>query len=386
MRLALGLWRRRWGLVRLGLAVLLAWALAVDTPARLARIELSSLPDADLAGEVASLRLQGRYGEAVMVADQALAREGESRATPEQAAALAREREATIVEQQSWWRRAKDAGMGALSGRGDSLEGLLGAVAADFFVVGDIRDLLIQGTKFALDGEADEVVLALSAVGLATTLAPEIDWAPAILKAARKAGTLSKRFAASLVALAQGGKRAELARVGEDVVRMGRKASPGGAMRMLRHAENPEELSALARFVEREPGGALALHATGEEGAKLVKRAAKEADEVARASAEGLVVKAARKGEAGKRFLSSKAARALLSPHPLVGIAKGLWKGNAAKLVQRLVDRLGADAWWLLPLAAAWAFVEVVLLARRGRSATDDGEGPDHHRTRRAGA
>ncbi len=381
MRWMTRVWRGRWGLARLGLALVLLWVLAVDTPARLARLELASLPDADLAAEVGSLRLQGRYGEAVMVADQGLAGEA---LTVAARAALTREREATLAEQGSWLRQAKDAGLGALSGRGDSLEALVGAVAADFLVVGDIRDLVIQGGKLAIDGEADEVVLALSAVGLATTLAPEFDWAPAVLKAARKAGTLSKGLGEALVGLATGGKRAELAKVGEDVVRLGRKASPGGAMRMLRHAESPEDLSALARFVEREPGGALALHATGEEGARLITRAAKAGDGAARA--EGLVMKAARKGGPGRRFLDGKAARALLKPHPLVGLAKGLWKGNLATLAQRVVDRLGLGAWWLLPLAAAWAFVEVVLLGVGARSAPDDGEGTHHVGARSAGA
>lgn len=53
-------------------------------------------------------------------------------------------------------------------GAHDSLEGWIGAVAADFFIVGDVRDLVIEGGELALDGESDEVILALSGIGLAT--------------------------------------------------------------------------------------------------------------------------------------------------------------------------------------------------------------------------
>ena len=41
------------------------------------------------------------------------------------------------------------------------------------------------------------VIVALSAVGLATTLAPEVDWAPSLLKAARRAGSMTEGTARS---------------------------------------------------------------------------------------------------------------------------------------------------------------------------------------------
>lgn len=353
-------WRSRWGLARLALAAFLLWAVAVDTPRRLAGIELRALPGFDYAAEVASLRAAGRYGEALMVADAGLAAEGDDALSHEARSRVEAERAATIAEQSSWLRRAKDAGMGALSGTGDSLESLIGAVAADFFIVGDVRDLVIQGGKLLVDGEGDPVIAALSGVGLATTLAPEVDWVPSLLKAARKAGTLSKRFAEGLVDLLKAGKRERVLAVMGDVGVLSRRASPGGAMRLLRHADDADELAALARFVERERAGAFALHVTQDAGARLVKSTPGDA-----AAIDRLVVKASRRGEAGRSFLRSKAARALTTPHPLVGVGKAVWKGNGEKLAQRLVDRLAPGAWWLLPTLAAWVFVEGAWLVRR---------------------
>ncbi len=370
------LWRCKWGSIRLFIAAFLLWVVAVDTPARLARLELASLPNFDYVKEVESLRLAGRYGEAVMIAQAGLDRTSEAALTDQEWSRLDAELVKTLSEQQSWVRKAQDAGLGALSGRADSLEGLIGAVAADFFIVGDLRDLVIEGGKLALDGESDEVILALSGIGLATTVAPEIDWAPSLLKAAKRAGTLTKRFGSELVTLVRQGKKESILAVLGDVSTLSKKASPGGAMRLLRHAESAEDLKAIARFVERQPHGAFALHVAGDAGATIVKDAAKVGESAASSAAkiaenaapvaETVLIKAARKGERGVRLLTnSRAGRILLKPHALVGLAKGLWKGNLAALAQRLVDRFGPNAWWLLPLLAAWTFVEVVLIARK---------------------
>lgn len=353
----------RWSLARLALAAFVLWVVATDTPRRLAALELRALPMFDFASEVAALRAQGRFGEALMVADTALNADADDPLSPAARTAVENERDLTRAEQSSWLRRAKDAGLGALSGTGDSLEALIGAVATDFFIVGDIRDLVIQGSKLAVDGEADPVILSLSGIGLATTLAPEIDWAPSILKAARKAGTLSRRFADNLVTIIKSGKKERAIAVMGDVASLSKRASPGGAMRLMRHADDADDLAALARFAERQPGAAFALHLGGPNAARLAKTAANAAD--LSADAEKLFVKASRRGVAGQSLVNSRTGRALLRPHALVGVTKALWKGNAAKLVERALDRLAPDAWWLLPALGTWVFIELALLSRR---------------------
>lgn len=356
-----GLWKAKWNLVRLFMAAFLLWVVASDTGARLARLQLASLPDFDYASEVAYLRAAGRYGEAVMVADAGLA------SAPEEARAKIRaEREATVAEQSSWVRRAKDLGLGALSGRGTSIESLVGAVAADFFVVGDLRDLVVQGGRYVIDGETDAVVLALSGVGVATTLAPEVDWVPAVLKAAKKAGAMTRGMGEYLLKTVRTGNKEGLMAVCRDVRRLAEKASPGGAARMLRHAETPEELGKLARFVEREPAGAFALHATGREGAEIVKGAGRATE-----GAEKALVMASAKGEHGVAWLRTGAWRTLARPHLLVGLAKGLWKGNVEALAARIAAAIDPHAWWLVPALAAWTFLELVLLVRRLRGRAD---------------
>lgn len=350
-------WRCRWNILRIALAAFALWVLVADSGARLARLQMASLPDFDFAAEVRALRLEGRYGEAVMIADAGLrSAQGEARA------ALEAERAATLAEQESWLRRAKDVGVGALTGSGKTLERVVGAVAADFFIVGDVRDLLIQGGRQLIDGESDEVILALSVVGIVTTLAPEIDWAPSILKAAKRGGHLTESMGKRLLALIRGRATGELEDAFRAVASTAAGTSPGTAMRALRYAESTEDLGALASFVKRNPGSGLALHVAGPEAVRVARAAAESGEAGLRT--EAALMKASRKGPAGVRLFSAS-SRALTRPHPLLGIAKAIWKGNAETMLTRLTDRIDGLATWLIPALAAWLAAECGLLWRR---------------------
>lgn len=370
------LWRCRWGVIRLAAAGFMLWAFVAGTAGRLTRLQLAALPGMDFAAEVRHLREAGRHGEAAVIAEAALAAETD----PQKRAAIERERDAAAAEGASVVRRLREVGMGALSGRAESIEGLVGAVGADMLVVGDVRDLLIEGGKWALDGEADEVILALSAVGVATTLAPEVDWAPSVLKAAKRAGAMTKGLGEFIVRAAKGGKVEELRELMGHVAALARRASPGGAVRILRLADGPEDVARLAKFVDRaedlgKGSGVLALHVTGKEGARVVKAAEGMADSAtAVRAADRLVVSAARKGPAGAAWLRLHGAKRLLRPHPLLGLVKGVYKGNVQELAVRVAAATDRHAWWIIPLLAVWVFAEGVWIVRRvtGRGFTTE--------------
>lgn len=367
------LWRSRWSLVRLAAACALLWILAADTPARLARLQLVSLPDADFAAEIVSLRERGRYAEAMVVADAAL--ESTGGAARE---AVVRQRELTQADQQSTLRRLKDLARGAITGGGantggdgpdPSLELLVGAVATDLFVVGDIRDLVIQSGRWARGEKTDPVIAALAGIGVLTTMAPEIDWAPSLLKGARKAGAMTDRFADFILAAVKGRRTQALREVVSDTATIARHASPAGAVRLMRYIDNADDAGRLARFLERSGSrGAQALRATGRQGVEMVHaadalRAAGKVDDAA--AVERVLLTASTKGKAGANWLARGLYRPLLRPHPLVGIAKSLWKGNAQALVARAIERLDPYSQWALPAAAAWAFLEAAMLLWR---------------------
>lgn len=358
------LWRYKWSMLRLVIASFVLCAVVADTDARLARLAYSSLPDFDFVSEVSFLRQAGRFGEAVMVADEGLRTlAGDSPVRQN----LAKERAAAVHDQFSYIRRIKDVGLGAISGRGETIEGLIGAIAADFFIVGDVRDLVIQSGRYVLDGEADPLVVILSGVGIATTVAPEVDWIPAVLKAARKAGAITKGLGEEIIKLAKRGGGGALEGLFKDVRKLAARASPGGAMRLMRHAGNADELATLARFVERNPAGAFALHVTGKEGAELIKTGSKAESRALKAAAAGTeeaVVLAAKKGQPGIAWLRTAGYRAMVRPHFLVGIGKALWKGNASRVAARLAEMIDPRANWLVPLLGTWVFVELALLLR----------------------
>jgi hypothetical protein len=195
-----------------------------------------------------------------------------------------------------------------------------------------------------------------------------VDWVPAILKAARKSGSMTRRMGERIVALARAGKREALMPLFRDVRKLAEHASPGGAMRLLRHADDPEDVARLARFVEADKAGAFALHIAGRDGADIVKgsrRAAYAAASAGQAAAEEALVLAARKGAPGVAWLRAGAYRAMARPHLLVGIGKMFYKGNAEKLAARIAAAIDPRAWWIVPLLAAWVFVELGFLVRR---------------------
>ncbi|HUS24493.1 MAG TPA: hypothetical protein VM369_06055, partial [Candidatus Binatia bacterium] len=77
------------------------------------------------------------------------------------------------------------------------------------------------------------------------------------------------------------------------------------------------------------------------------------------ADAGALLVAAGRKGRAGIELVARESA-VLLRAHPLLGLAKGIYKGNVPALIGAALQR------WSLPLlglAAGWLLYEACLLS-----------------------
>jgi hypothetical protein len=345
----------KWGLIRLVIAGGLLAILVTDNPGRLARVQFASLPGMDYLGDVRHLRAEHRYAEALLVAEAGLVElKGSDRD------ALLAEQQEVRSEQESVLRRGKELLRGALVGEGDSLESLIGAVAADMFVVGDVRDLVIQGGRLAVDGESDELILALSAVGLLTTVMPEIDWVAAFLKVAKKAGSLSKRMVEALVRIVRRATDtrdyADLRRIFGVFQTLIEKSTPAGALRILRHLDDTKEVELVADFLKRQPTGGFVLHVAGKEGVDIIKGSARGTEDV--------LVMAAKKGDSGIAWLRSGGQR-LLRPHLIVGALKGLDKGNIQQVVTRVAAEYDPYGWMVIPACAAWTFLEAAWLWRR---------------------
>ncbi len=100
---------------------------------------------------------------------------------------------------------------GILIGKSDELHGQVAALISDLFVFGDIRDLTIEGYNYLSNNEVDEVLVALSTIGVVatsmsivsggttTTIKPIISF----LKFTQKSGKLPKWVGAYIVNLAK---------------------------------------------------------------------------------------------------------------------------------------------------------------------------------------
>lgn len=351
------LWARRWGVLRLALAVGLLSVFVGDNPARLARLGYAALPDLDHLAEARRLTAAERYDEALLVLDAGLADGGDDGRRAELEAA----RRAALARRDSIWRRAREAGVGALTGTGRSLESLGGALLADLIVAGDVRDLAIQGARLALDGETDEIVVVLSGLGLVTTLNPSLDVVPGFLKCAHKAGCVTRRLARGLADLCRTALRERryerLVAVAGSLRELIRRTTPGIAARVLKACDDPKDVERVAEFAARERFAGQALLVLGEDAVALAGRAGAAGDKA--------LLLAARKGAHGAAWLRSGAYR-LLRPHPLIGVAKGVYKGNVAKGLVKLSDRwLDPGGWLVIPALAAWVVAELGLLVRR---------------------
>jgi hypothetical protein len=348
-------WHSRWSTFRIAIACSILYALIWDNPNRLARLQIANLPDFEYSAEVQTLRDEQRFGEALVVGDA-----GRTVLVGDDRQRLEREIEKTIEYQNSYLRKFKELIFGAISGEPHSLESCIGTITADFFVVGDLRDLAIQGTKQLVDGESDKLILALSALGVVTTFAPPEDIALSILKIAKKVGRMSEKMTADLFKVATRAERdtAELERIANDVYDIGRRASFGGAVRVVSDIDHPADLARVADFVRHYDDGAFVLHIAGREGAEIIVHDATELELEALRTA-------ARKGDRGLAWLRVSAPR-LLKPHFVVGIAKTVFSGRLLQAVRRgVADYLDPYGYWIIGGVLTWIVFELVLMKSR---------------------
>jgi hypothetical protein len=190
-------------------------------------------------------------------------------------------------------------GHGFVTGAPGDLAGLAGTATGDLFVFGDVRDAVREGVHMARGEPTDEIVLGLACAGLAITAGTYATFgagAPArigvsVVKAARSAGRMSAPIAGwltravrdvvdtkalggamSKVSLTSPGEAVRLARDavkverGErilalfgDVGRVQSKAGTKAALEGLELAQEPKDMSRLARLAETKGGKTRAI-------------------------------------------------------------------------------------------------------------------------------
>lgn len=336
-------------LVRVAAAAALVWICWQDRPAIQARDDFEALAPFDHAYEAGELFRQNRFTEALLLVDEGLARDPTNNR-------LRVMKQGLELERQGWMRQLALGGRGAITGRGTEMASLTGAIIADLFVFGDIRDLVIETGTWLKGGDADEMIVALSAGGVLLTLAPEVDLGAAVLKTARKMGALSDNMARAVGQAARKAYRtrntAPLKEMTDDVTALARRAKPAGAVSILKHVDDPAMLRRVAKFSET-PDGLHALLIDPKTTLRWLNSGWTHADM--------WLLKAASKGRAGLEYLARNSSL-MFRAHPLLGLIKGLYKGNIPAWLLDFGQRYSLV---ILGFAWGWLLYEGLLLAAR---------------------
>jgi hypothetical protein len=140
---------------------------------------------------------------------------------------------------------------GAVTGEASDTAGLLGSLTLDMLVIGDIRDLLVQGYKEFDSGQGDEVIMGLSTVGLLLTLAPELSWAPSLFKTFwrgnRVSGPFQKQITKGLSKARRTGDYSALKRTMSQFTEVVDGLGTGPAMSVFKRVKSSEDLALLAK-------------------------------------------------------------------------------------------------------------------------------------------
>ncbi len=157
---------------------------------------------------------------------------------------------------------------GVWTGEPTDIASFAGTAVGDLFVFGDIRDAAREGTRYLLGQPADLWILGLAGVGIAITagtyaslgLGTPERLGLTLVKAARRSGRLNPvlavRAAREAVKVEKAGGLVDLA---SDVGRIESKAGAQAALDGLQIAEEPRDVSRLARLSAAKGGKTRAI-------------------------------------------------------------------------------------------------------------------------------
>lgn len=261
------------GVLCLAMAGFLGTALQEAAHERDRGASLASIPNYNYVPDIRKLKSEGKLIEALEMA-RFVMRQSDM---PGQAEASELEQELQS-EIGSVWGRSKRVANGFVNGSGNSVEELCGGIASDMVIWGDIRDLLKQGYYGVTGNETDPVIVALAGVGLATEALDAADWAPAVLKAFRKIGALSRKFSDFLIMAC---KRSAKARKLDGALKTAFKNLRGlvdtmglaRASAIFKHVDAPADLSAIGKVAKKSADAAyFTVRNGGAEGVDVIRR------------------------------------------------------------------------------------------------------------------
>lgn len=154
-------------------------------PFSIAEFRLRRLPTAVLVSEIEQTAEQGDISQARSLIEVA---KKYGHQIPDEVVAKTKESMSGMV-----WRNSHGFLNGVVSGEVDTPASIAGSLAADYFVIGDLRDVVTEGTKYSRGEDYDKLTLCLATFGL-MTIPPgsgPLDSGASLIKTASKAKKLS---------------------------------------------------------------------------------------------------------------------------------------------------------------------------------------------------
>jgi hypothetical protein len=171
--------------------------------------------------------------------------------------------EAELDKRNSLLGKAKRGLEGFVFGDAEDAYELGGSVVGDLFLWGDIRDLTVNSYRKAVGSEkGDYFIMAVSSVGIATTLIPKFDIFASVTKNLRKIGALSAKFADEIITivkkiakLGDEGKFAvkQLSGAASDVKVLSDKMSFGRIAKIFKFVDSVDDVNVIAKFASAAP-------------------------------------------------------------------------------------------------------------------------------------
>jgi len=220
---------------------LLSWLLLLGATLYLQHLDPALVVATDALSEAKNLAKSQRWPEVRMLADFAAQYPQD---TSRQAAMTLRQQADRKINNR--WHSLQSFARGAVNGQPVDTASLLGSISLDMFVIGDIRDLLVQGWNAARGRETDPLIIGLSTAGLAASLTPQLHWAPALLKTLRRSGRLSPKLTRILSRQLKAGAYRQTGRFIDDFASTAQRMGPAGVSGVMRWIDSPRAMAKVA--------------------------------------------------------------------------------------------------------------------------------------------
>ena len=233
---------------------------------------------------------------------------------------------------------------GVISGKSDESIGKISAIASDFLVIGDIRDLTIQGKNyFKGDKEVDKVIVALSTIGLVATVSTiytlgassSAKSSISILKYAKRVNKIPKWLEKSIIREAKVAKETKSLKnvkgILEPIYNLYERVGLKGTLNILKDTKNLTELKGMVKLSKR----------FGKNSSELIKitgaKSTKVINSMSKVKPKNLLY-ASSYGDRGILALKSMGeAKFIKRVKILSRVSKTTYKGNFDSLIARLL-------------------------------------------------